>query len=206
AWTGIALEDGDDRLEQAFRLLVKEIHGQILPDGSHISRVPQAAFEFLQCLVDLRAALISARLELPDAIQHAIDRITPAVKFFRLPDGALAHFNGGQEGNAHLVEKTLMHSGASGRAMKSLPHGGYERLQMGRSCLVMDTGLPLKAQLADRAHAGLLSFEYAYGRDRVIVNCGSAAAPGRWRELLRSTAAHSTLVVDNRNSCQIDDL
>lgn len=205
AYTGLALEEGAERLEQAFRLILNEIREQVLPDGSHVSRSPQAAFEFLQCLVDLRAALIAARIELPSDIQHAIDRIAPAVKFFRHADGGLSHFNGGQEGNAHLVETTIMHSGARGRAMKALPHCGFERLHLGRSSLIMDTGLPLSSQYAARAHAGALSFEYSYGRDRVIVNCGSSAVAGKWRELLRCTAAHSALVADNRNSCQIDE-
>ncbi|MDD9900111.1 MAG: heparinase II/III family protein [Alphaproteobacteria bacterium] len=204
AYAGIAMENGVDNLEKAFHLIIREISAQILPDGVHISRAPQATFQFLQHLVDLRAALIAARLELPEEIQHAIDRITPAVKFFRHPDGTLGHFNGGQEDNAHLCEMTIMHSGARGRPMPSLPHAGYERLQMGRSSLIMDTGMALTPQYGERAHAGLLSFEYSYGRDRVIVNCGSAECPGLWRELLRSTAAHSAVIVDQRNACPYD--
>jgi uncharacterized heparinase superfamily protein len=197
-------EEGEDWLEHAFSLILREIRSQILPDGAHISRSPQQTFEFLQCLVDLRAALIAARVELPEEVQHAIDRIAPAVKFFRHADGGLSQFNGAQEGNAHLVETTIMHSGAKGRAMRALPHCGYERLQMGRSSLIMDVGLPLESRYSDRTHAGLLSFEYSYGRDRVLVNCGTSEVGGKWRDLLRQTAAHTALVVDNRNACGID--
>ena len=204
AYTGLALEGGEARLERAFKVILQQIGEQILPDGAHISRSPQATFEFLQCLVDLRAALIFAKEEMPEELQHAIDRMTPAIKFFRHGDGGLAQFNGGQGGNAHLCETTLMHSGARGRAMKSMPHTGYERIIQGRSSVIMDTGLPLVSAYSDRAHAGLLSFEYSFGRDRVIVNCGTSAVKGKWRELLRSTAAHSTMTVDNRNSCQFD--
>lgn len=204
AFSGLALEDGEQRLEKAFTLILRQVKEQILPDGAHISRSPQATFEFLQCLVDLRAALIAARLDMPEELQHGIDRITPAVKFFRHGDGGLAHFNGSQEGNAHLVETTLMHSGARGKAMKSLPHAGYERLLQGRSSLIVDTGCGPEGRHGKRAHAGLLSFEYSYGRERVIVNCGSSAAAGRWRDLLRSTAAHSTIVVDDRNACPLE--
>jgi uncharacterized heparinase superfamily protein len=205
AYTGLALEDGDARLEQAFGLILTQINEQILTDGAHISRSPRNTFEFLQCLVDLRTSLISAKIELPEEIQHAIDRITPAVKFFRHGDGGLAQFNGGQEGNAHLCEVTLMHSGARGKANKSLPQCGYERIIQGRSSLIMDTGVPLVSGYSDRAHAGPLSFEYSYGRDRVFVNCGTSEVAGKWRRVLRSTLAHSTLIVDNRSSCQFDD-
>ena len=205
AYTGLALDDGDERLEQAFELILTQINEQILADGAHISRSPRNTFEFLQCLVDLRTSLIAAKIELPEEIQHAIDRITPAVKFFRHGDGGLAQFNGGQEGNSHLCEVTLMHSGARGKANKSLPQCGYERIIQGRSSLIMDTGVPLQSDYSDRAHAGPLSFEYSYGRDRLFVNCGTSEVAGKWRRVLRSTIAHSTLVVDNRSSCQFDD-
>lgn len=204
AYTGIALDDGDERLEQAFDIIFGEIGRQILPDGSHISRSPRNTFEFLQCLVDLRTALIAAKIEMPEEIQHAIDRIAPAVKMFRHGDGALAQFNGSQEGNSHLVEVTLMHSGARGKAVKSLPQGGYERLCLGRSSMIVDSGTALDSINNERMHAGLLSFEYSYGRDRVFVNCGTSEVEGKWRRVLRSTLAHSTLSVDNRNACTFE--
>jgi uncharacterized heparinase superfamily protein len=58
---------------------------------------------------------------------------------------------------------------------------------------------------ADRfAHAGTLSFEMSVGRDRLIVNCGAApAAEGEWRDALRATAAHSTLVLADTNSSEL---
>jgi len=205
AYTGIALEDGEERLEQAFNLILAQIEEQILADGAHISRSPRNTFEFLQCLVDLRTALIAAKIELPEEIQHAIDRITPAVKFFRHGDGGLAQFNGGQEGNSHLCEVTLMHSGARGKANKSLPQAGYERIIQGRSSLIMDTGVPLQSDYSDRSHAGPLSFEYSYGRDRVFVNCGTSEVAGQWRRVLRATIAHSAVTVDNKSSCQFDE-
>ncbi len=206
AYSGLALEGGEERLESAFRLILREIRDQILPDGCHVSRNPQSTFEFLQILVDLRTALNAARLPMPDELQHAIDRIAPAVKFFRHGCGALAHFNGAQEGNPHICDATLMHSGARGKAMKSLPHGGFDKIYQGRAQVLMDIGLPPTApKYSERAHAGLLSFEYSYGKDRVFVNCGSSPLKGTWRDMLRTTAAHTALVVDCRNIFQLDD-
>lgn len=206
AYSGITLEGGEDRLETAFRLILREIREQVLPDGCHISRSPQATFEFLQILVDLRTAITAARLDLPAQLQHAIDRIAPALKFFRHGCGALAQFNGAQEGNANICDATLMHSGARGRAMKSLPRGGFEKIYQGRAQAIIDVGLPAQnARYNERAHAGLLSFEYSYGKDLVFVNCGSSPYGGTWRDMLRTTAAHTALVVDCRNILHIDE-
>lgn len=205
AYSGIALEEGEDRLEEAFRMIIAEIRTQILPDGAHVSRNPQATFEFLHVLVDLRTALTAARLDIPSELQHAIDRIMPALKFFRHGDGTLCQFNGAQEDNPNIIDATLMHSGARGKAMKSLPHAGYEKITLGRASLMMDVGAPSSvARHNQSAHAGLLSFEYSFGKDRVIVNCGSSALAGKWRDLLRCTAAHSTVTVDNRNAVVFD--
>jgi uncharacterized heparinase superfamily protein len=204
AYSGLALEEGDERLEQAFAGILAQLKEQILPDGGHISRSPQATFEFLQMLVDLRTALTAAKTEMPEELQHAIDRLAPAVKFYRHGDGGFCQFNGAREGNANICEATLMHSGARGKAMRSLPHSGYEKIALGRSVLFMDVGLPLVSAYADRAHAAPLSLEYSFGKDRVFVNCGTSEVKGKWREILRGTAAHSALTVDNRNACQID--
>jgi uncharacterized heparinase superfamily protein len=204
AYAGLALGQDQEQLELAFTHILKQIRDEIMPDGGHISRSPQGTFDFLQLLVDLRTALTAARMPIPDELQHAIDRIVPAVKFFRHGDGGFALFNGGQEGNANICDATLMHSGAKGKAMRALPHAGYDRIALGRSTLIMDVGQSLSSGYSDRAHAGLLSFEYSFGKDRVFVNCGTVEAEGLWREVLRGTAAHTTMTVDQRNALAID--
>lgn len=204
AYSGLCFDDGEGRLQQAFKGIKAQIAEQILPDGSHVSRNPQNTYDFLHILVDLRTSLTSAREEVPPELQHAIDRIAPAVKFFRHGDGCFALFNGAQEGSAGICDSTLMHSGARGKAMSSLPHCGYDKITQGRSSLIMDIGLPPAPKYAERVHAGLLSFEYSFGKDRVFVNCGTSQVAGRWRTLLRSTAAHTAVTLDHRNSCPIE--
>jgi uncharacterized heparinase superfamily protein len=48
-----------------------------------------------------------------------------------------------------------------------------------------------------------LAFEFSFGGERIIVNCG-APGPNRAaaREMARTSAAHSTLVVDDTSSCR----
>jgi uncharacterized heparinase superfamily protein len=52
----------------------------------------------------------------------------------------------------------------------------------------------------------LLSFEMSQGRERIIVNCGGYRGSQRaWRQVARSTAAHSVLVVADTNAVEIND-
>jgi uncharacterized heparinase superfamily protein len=65
-------------------------------------------------------------------------------------------------------------------------------------------GAPPPPGLDRFAHAGTLSFEFSSGKERLIVNCGAAPAFGNeWREALRATAAHSTLIIADVSSAEI---
>lgn len=203
-YAGLALEGQSLKLEYGIELVLAALSDQMLGDGGHVSRSPKAAFDMLQCLVDIRMALNAARINVPAFLQDSIDRISTAVRFFRHNDGGLCQFNGAQEGIAHIFDATLMHSGAKNKTVKSLETSRYEKIQMGRSTLIMDTGALPAHRYAGRAHAGMLSFEYVFGKDRVFVNCGTSDVTEKWQKLLRSTAAHTTVCVDHRSFCSFD--
>lgn len=192
--------------ERAASLLAKELPRQILPDGGHIEHSPAAQLLVLRHLIDMRGCYRTARSEVPEALQHAIDRMTPTLRFFRHGDGGLALFNGAQEGEVVLIDTVLGQADARGRPLKSTPHIGFERITAGRTCILMDTGFPPGLGLDQHAHAGTLSFEMSIGRERLIVNCGAHPGDqGPWRGALAATAAHSTVTVDDINSSAVAD-
>jgi uncharacterized heparinase superfamily protein len=214
--SALALPDGDARAAVAQRLLLRELPQQILPDGCHAQRSPRVHLTVLADLIDLRAALRMARLEIPEQLQHAIDRMAPALRFFRHGDGMLALFNDSAEGEALLLDTVLTQADAKGRPLKRAPHGGFERMSAGRTVVLLESGVPAMAGLDRTAHAGTLSFEMSVGRDRLVVNCGAYPAPrafdgssndaagdDSWRAALRGTAAHSTLTVAETNSSEL---
>jgi uncharacterized heparinase superfamily protein len=192
--SALAFPDGARRAEQAQRLLLKELARQILPDGVHVERSPRTHLFALADLIDLRAALKLAKADIPDVLNHAIDRMAPALRFFRHGDGMLALFHGALEGDPVLLDTVLTQADAKGRPLKRAPQGGYERLSLGRTVLLVDVGVP--PTLSAQSHASTLAFEMSVGRERLIVNCGSAVS-GAWAEALRATAAHSALTVDD---------
>ena len=191
--------------EKARELLRNELARQIFPDGGHIERNPSLHFHVLSDLIDIRATLNAGRREVPEFLQHAIDRLAPMLRFFRHGDRVLAHFNGSNEGDGKLIDLALSQADARGRAPRSAPHSGFERLNAGRMLILADTGCAMPG--FDRTGcAGTLSFEASVGRDRLIVNCGAATdGDRRWRWACRTTAAHSTAQVDNRNSSELRD-
>ncbi|MFL5238321.1 MAG: heparinase II/III family protein [Rhizomicrobium sp.] len=203
ALSGICLDDSPKRLASGLERLEQEIARQILPDGGHISRSPEALLCAYQLMAIVTDAMDLARRPLPTSLRGARDRMAPMVRFFRLGDGALAMFNGGREGDAKSIAALLARDEVRGQPFAYAPHSGYQRLTAGRTLLVMDCGVPPPGVFASTAHAGCLSFEFSTGNQRVVVNCGASPNNARWRDALRATAAHSTITIADRSMAGI---
>lgn len=185
----IPLAPALDRLD---RELVRQISG----DGGHASRDPQTLLGIFCCLLDIRGALAEAEETAPPALQAAIERMAPMLRMLRHGDGRLALFQGAKESDRTLIDSLLATSKVGVGPQPSAPDTGYERFVAGRSLVLVDTGPPAAA-----GHAAPLAFEMSLGRERIIVNCGAYGGDeARWRAALRSTPAHSTLVVEDASA------
>jgi uncharacterized heparinase superfamily protein len=200
----VAIPEHAAFLTRALRFLPQEIGRQVLPDGCHAERSPAAQLSALQDLCEIRALLQSAQVTPPAALAAAIERMAPALRVMRHGDGGLALFNGAREGNPALIDLTLTQAGRGGRGPSSLADGGFQRLQAGRSILIVDCGPPAPPRIDRNAHAGTLSFEFSVGRERLIVNAGAAPiGHPEWHDAMRATAAHSTLVIADVSSSEL---
>jgi uncharacterized heparinase superfamily protein len=200
----VALGMNERRVAAALDQLSRELPLQVRPDGGQVERSPAVQLIVLRDLVDIRTALRTAHIVVPEALQNAIDRMAPMLRLFRHGDGRLAQFNDTSEEYGALADLLLTRSEVRGRAPLSAPHSGFQRLQCGKTIVIVDTGAPPPHGLDHHAHAGTLSFEMSVGRERLIVNCGAyrGASPD-WRRAARNTAAHSTAIVADTNSAAI---
>ena len=100
------------------------------------------------------------------------------------------------------MTSVLTKANVRGQPLMSAQHTGFERIAANRTLVIIDGGTP--SPVGQGAHAEALSFEMSVGKQRVIVNCGAyAGRDATWRIAQRATAAHSTLVVEDRNSAEI---
>ncbi|MTI44058.1 putative heparinase superfamily protein [Roseibium hamelinense] len=188
---------------QSIRRLDQELSRQILSDGGHISRNPRAIIDILADLLPVRQAFIAQGLELPAGMLQSVDRMMPMLRFFRHADGNLAHFNGMGSTPTDLLATILAYDDARGAAPVNVPYTGYQRLTGGNTVVVVDTGKPPDLMVSEDAHAGCLSFEMSSNLHRIVVNCGvSSRSNDVWRQVSRSTAAHSTATIDDTSSCR----
>ena len=68
--------------------------------------------------------------------------MAPALRAMRHGDGGLALFNGSREETSALVDLVLTQAGRGSRAPSALNEGGFQRLQAGRTVLIVDAGAP----------------------------------------------------------------
>jgi uncharacterized heparinase superfamily protein len=203
AAASLCLQGQSGSLRASVRRLVEEMERQILPDGGHIARNPGAPIELLLDLLPLRELFNARNLSPPAALNNAIDRMMPMLRFFRHGDGNFALFNGMGPTPVDSLAAVLAYDDARGTPVSSAPHSGYQRLDAGKTMMLMDTGRPPPVALSQEANAGCLSFELSWRQNRLVVNCGLPAVnKENWRQVARATAAHSTVTFDDRSSCR----
>ena len=203
AFAALSLPSSAATLRSASRALSVELERQILADGGHISRNPEAILELLADLLPLRQTYANEAEAPPDALLGAVERMLPALRFFRHQDGTLARFNGMGSTSHDRVAAILRHDETGGAPALHAPHGGFERLTMGGVTVIADTGPAPPIEVSGGAHAGCLSFEMSSGRAHFVVNCGvdTFGAP-EIRPLARATAAHSTATINDTSSAR----
>jgi len=198
----LCLQGQSGYLRATARRLIDELRSQILPDGGHISRNPGALIELLADLLPLRQLFSARDLQPPSAVNNAIDRMMPMLRFFRHADGNFAQFNGMGPTSVDLLATVLAYDDARGTPVSNAPHSGYQRIDAGHTALLMDTGRPPPIGMSQEAHAGCLSFEMSWKQHRLVINCGLPSVNREtWRQVARATAAHSTVTFNDKSSC-----
>ncbi|MEO3427922.1 heparinase II/III family protein [Pelagibius sp. CAU 1746] len=206
---GLCLPDGTPWLNRGLALLAAALEAQILPDGGQRERSPALLLSVLRDCIDLRAALLAAGREVPADLGLRIEGMAAMLRLLQHGDGGLALFNGANEGEDLQIGLVLQRAASGKGPLLSAPASGFQRLQAGRSLVLVDSGRPPPPGYDAQAHAGTLSLEMSVGRERLIVNCGAqtgsagTAGAGDWAAAQRSTAAHSTLTVADTNSSEV---
>ncbi|WP_108663395.1 heparinase II/III family protein [Acuticoccus kandeliae] len=204
AIAGTVIADEGRLARKAMGALADAVSDEILPDGGHASRSPEALLTILAVLIPLREALTRRQLPTPDFLRETIDRVFPMLRFFRYGDGGLATFHGTGIVSPALMEAALDYDDVQGHPAPNARYSGYQRLAAGGTVVLFDTGRAPPPSHAQRAHASTLAFEFAHGATRLVVNCGALErARPDWIAAARASAAQSTLVIAERSSAKV---
>lgn len=175
------------------------------PDGGIVSRSPLAQVEAIMALTMLGAVYDVRREARPAVLIDALARAVPALLGLTHGDGGLGNWQGAGAIAPATVQGIVQASGVRARPLRQARDWGYQRISAGATVVQIDAAPPPVARLAEAGCASTGAIEISDGPHRLIVNCGGAGLEGAWipRDLaqgLRTTAAHSTLVLDDCNS------
>ena len=205
---GLLVQGGVPRVARGEAGLLRALASAQFDDGGLISRSP---FEQVQ-LVDrfglLRACYLAAKETIPDGIEAAAQASLAALHGIMMGDGALSSWQGCGPGEASHLAALIDGCGMRARPLRQAKGWGYQRMSALGTILVLDAAPPPPQKMVERGSASTLAFELSDGAQRLVVNCGGPGPlPNNLsQELaqgLRTTAAHSTLVLFDTNSTNI---
>ena len=215
AWSGViaaalVVQGGPARLKTGETGLSRALGVSLHDDGGLVSRSPAQQVAVVETLGQLRAVYIAARRDVPEWLTDALSASVAALLAATLGDEALSSWQGGNMASRRRVAAAIEGAGIAVRPLRQARGWGYQRMQAKQTVLVFDAAPPPPPRSLAGACASTLAFELSDGPSRLIVNCGGAgeamgALPDELTYALRTTAAHSTLTLGDRNSTAIHE-
>ena len=213
AWAGVVaagllIPGGEPRRSFGEAGLARALATGTFDDGGAVSRAPTALLDMIGTLAMLRETYAVCRLDLPEDIANALGRMVPALLGITHGDGGVSSWQGGGPVSGEQVDDVIAASGVRTRPLRQARDWGYQRIAALGAVVMMDAAPPPVARVVDGGCASTLAFEFSDGDARIVVNCGGADAavvqvPPTLVQALRTTAAHSTLVLADSNSTAI---
>ncbi len=213
AWIGVVaasllMPGGEPRQVFGEAGLRKVIETSFYADGGNIARSPQAQLDAIMALSMLARIYDMRRIDLPPFLHEVLARAVPALLGIVHSDGGMGSWQGSGATPAETIAAIVAASGVRTRPLKQARDWGYQRLVANKVVLLADAAPPPIARVTEAGCASTLAFELSDGAERIVVNCGGAALtgatiPAELARGLRTTAAHSTLVVADSNSTAI---
>ncbi len=213
AWCGVVaagllIAGGDPRRLYGEAGLAKALSQQVTEDGGVASRSPAEQLELVDLLSVLRSIYAARKMGIPVAINNVLVRAVPPLLGVTLGDGALSSWQGSLPLVQQRVDAVITGSGERTRPLRQARDWGYQRMNGGQTVLVLDAAPPPHSRSAKSSCASTFALEMSDGAHRLIVNCGGASGAalqtvGGLSQGLRTTAAHSTLVLADTNSTAV---
>jgi uncharacterized heparinase superfamily protein len=200
--TGLCYQDKDGYLNTGLNLLKKLIRFSLDNDGFPKSRNIRQLNFYLKYFVLIREWLKESQTEIPEFINENIYYLGQAYAFTWQNNKRDLLFNGNHESNNLDFDNYLKRLGYNFKNQNN-ELGGYAILNSKKVSLIMDIGPSPEKKFSSNYQAGSLSFEIISNGKKLICNSGYFQnCNHQLNKLSKSSAVHSTLILDDRSSCK----
>ena len=199
---GLSYQDKDGYLKTGLNFLKKLVKYSLDNNGFPKSRSIRQLCFYLKYFILIREWFKESQSEIPDFINENIYYLGQAYAFTWQNHKTDLLFNGNHETNNIDFDHYLKKFGYSFKNQNN-ELGGYTILNSKKTSLVMDVGTSPDKKFSSNYQAGALSFEIITNGKKLICNSGYFQNHShQLNRVSKSSAVHSTLVLDNSSSCK----
>lgn len=187
-----------------------QIREQILPDGLHYERSLMYHKIVLEDMLRVYAALEGVKEYRNDAgkLLLVIGRMAGALAAISRGIPGTPLFNDAGNNVAKdtddLLHAVRLVTGQNARdEQDAFDASGYYKLYAGENALLFDCGQTGPSYMGGHAHCDCLGFVLARGGKTVFTNSGTYQYQGSLRPFFRSTMAHNTIMIDDREQAEL---
>ena len=199
---GLCYKDEKNYLPYGINLLKKISNLAFDNYGFPKSRSIKQLIFYLKYFILIREWFKESQIEIPEHINETIYHLGQGYAFIWQNIKSNILMNGNNISNNSEFDQYLKRFGYTFKN-ENKEFGGYAILYNKKISIIMDVGSPPSTKFSSKYQSGALSFEINSNGKKLISNCGHYEGENiTLAELSKSTATHSTLVIDNNSSCR----
>ena len=199
---GLCYKDKKNYLTYGLSLLKKISNLTFDNYGFPKSRSIKHLIFYLKYYILIREWFKEAKIEVPDHINETIYYLGQGYAFVWQNTKSDILMNGNNISNNFEFDQYLKRFSYNFKN-ESKEFGGYAILHNKKISIVVDVGAPPSYKFSSKYQSGALSFEISSNGKKLVSNCGDYEGKNNELvELSKSTASHSTLVIDDNSSCR----
>jgi uncharacterized heparinase superfamily protein len=198
---GLVFNNQYKHYKSGLSILKKFVKNNFDSSGFPKSRNPEELVNCLKYLILIKEWIKESQNQIPDYLEEIIFNCGKSYSFLSKNLSELPLFNGSSEIKNDEFEKYLNYLNYNFND-NSKEKSGYFIFKNKKIVLIMDAGSSPDFKYSKKYQSGCLSFEITSNGEKLISNSGFDINKSNKIKLLsRSTAAHSTLYLNNHSSC-----
>jgi len=202
--TGLSLNEKEKYLNFGLSILEKIINFSFDNQSFPKSRSIRQLIFYLKHFVLIREWLKESQSEIPEYLDEIIFYLGKSYSILCQGNNNAILFNGNHETDNKDFDRYLNNHGYKFKSNSS-ETGGYIVLKNKKISLIMDAGPSPEKKFSKNYQCGALSFEIISNKKKLICNSGYfQKTKHKLNDISKSSANHTTLIIDNHSSCKIN--
>ena len=202
--SGLSLNDEEKYLNFGLSLLKKIINFSFDNQSFPKSRNIRQLVFYLKYFILIREWLKESQTEIPEYLDEIIFYLGQSYSVLCQGSKKSLLFNGNIESDNKNFDEYLNNYNYKFKS-NTYEAGGYIVFRSKKICLALDIGSSPEKKFSKNYQCGALSFEIISNDKKLICNSGYfQKKKHKLNDISKSTATHSTLIIDNHSSCKLD--